>query len=298
MAHARRVKSVKAAHLSPARDHILALMREQLEAIRAHEPGARAGADPEELHRMRTAVRRLRAILGATREMFDPRWLGGLRGELDWLGTVLGGLRDLDVFRQRLREELGSLKRARRVAGRVLLDRLDAERARAREAMLAAFESPRYVKLLDLLDKAVEHPRVVTAELSLPAIAAGQFRKLRKAVKALPESPSDDDLHAVRIKVKRARYAAELAQITVGRPAERFVARAKKLQDILGEHQDAVVAEERLRGLVARDAGRPERALAGKLATRQRARRQAAQMDFFDQWPKLKRRGDKAWRSV
>jgi CHAD domain-containing protein len=298
MAHARRVKSVKAAHLSPARDHILALMREQLEAIRAHEPGTRAGADPEELHRMRTAVRRLRAILGATREMFDPRWLGGLRGELDWLGTVLGGLRDLDVFRQRLREELGSLKRARRVAGRVLLDRLDAERARAREAMLAAFESPRYVKLLDLLDKAVEHPRVVTAELSLPAIAAGQFRKLRKAVKALPESPSDDDLHAVRIKVKRARYAAELAQITVGRPAERFVARAKKLQDILGEHQDAVVAEERLRGLVARDAGRPERALAGKLATRQRARRQAAQMDFFDQWPKLKRRGDKAWRSV
>jgi CHAD domain-containing protein len=298
MAHARRVKSVKAAHLSPARDHILALMLEQLEAIRAHEPGTRAGADPEELHRMRTAVRRLRAILGATREMFDPRWLGGLRGELDWLGTVLGGLRDLDVFRQRLREELGSLKRARRVAGRVLLDRLDAERARAREAMLAAFESPRYVKLLDLLDKAVEHPRVVTANLSLPAIAAGQFRKLRKAVKALPESPSDDDLHAVRIKVKRARYAAELAQITVGRPAERFVARAKKLQDILGEHQDAVVAEERLRGLVARDAGRPERALAGKLATRQRARRQAAQMDFFDQWPKLKRRGDKAWRSV
>src|SRR5207245_6925107 len=102
MAHARRVKSVKAAHLSPARDHILALMREQLEAIRAHEPGTRAGADPEELHRMRTAVRRLRAILGATREMFDPQWLGGLRRELDWLGTVLGGLRDLDVFRQRL----------------------------------------------------------------------------------------------------------------------------------------------------------------------------------------------------
>src|SRR6266851_6188471 len=71
MAHARRVKSVKAAHLSPARDHILALMLEQLEAIRAHEPGTRAGADPEELHRMRTAVRRLRVIVTATREMFD-----------------------------------------------------------------------------------------------------------------------------------------------------------------------------------------------------------------------------------
>jgi CHAD domain-containing protein len=136
---------------------------------------------------------------------------------------------------------------------------------------------------------------VVTAKLSLPAIAAGQFRKLRKAVKALPETPSNDDLHAVRIKVKRARYAAELAQTLVGRPAKQFVTRAKKVQDILGEHQDAAVAEERLRALVGRDGGRPERLLARKLVTRQRARRHAAQTDFFEQWPKLKRRGDKAW---
>jgi len=298
MAHARRVKSVKAAHLSPARDHILALMREQLEAIRAHEPGTRAGADPEELHRMRTAVRRLRAILGATREMFDPRWLGGLRRELDWLGTVLGGLRDLDVFRQRLPRgarlpQAGPPRRGPRPprsSGRRARPREGGDARRLREpALRQAPGSPG--------QGCRASPRGDGQALS-PAIAAGQFRKLRKAVKALPESPSDDDLHAVRIKVKRARYAAELAQITVGRPAERFVARAKKLQDILGEHQDAVVAEERLRGLVARDAGRPERALAGKLATRQRARRQAAQMDFFDQWPKLKRRGDKAWRSV
>jgi CHAD domain-containing protein len=110
----------------------------------------------------------------------------------------------------------------------------------------------------------------------------------------LPKAPSNDDLHAVRIKVKRARYAAELAQTMVGRPAKRFVARARKVQDILGEHQDAAVAEERLRALVGRDGG-PERLLAGKLATRQRARRHAAQADFFEQWPKLKRRGDKAW---
>jgi len=294
MRQARPVKSSSGAPRSPARARILALMREQVEGIRAHEPGTRAGADPEELHKMRTGVRRLRAILGAAREMFDPEWLGGLRTELDWLGTLLGDLRDLDVFRQHLRSELSSLKSAGRVEGRVLLDRLDAQRARARAGLLAALDGPRYIKLLDRLDDAIEHPRVVTAKLSLPAIAAGQFKKLRRAVKALPETPSNDDLHAVRIKVKRARYAAELAQTMVGRPARRFVARAKKLQDILGEHQDAAVAEERLRAL-GRNGGRPERLLAGKLVTRQRARRHAAQMDFFDQWPKLKRRGDEAW---
>jgi len=295
MRQARPVRSSSVAASRPVRDHILALMREQAEAIRAHEPGTRAGIDPEQLHKMRTAVRRLRAILGAAREMFDPEWLGGLRTELDWLGNLLGDLRDLDVFRQHLRAELSSLKSAGRVEGRALLDRLHAQRTRARARLLAALDGARYIKLLDRLDNAIEHPRVVAAELSLPAVAAGQFRKLRKAVKALPKSPSDDDLHAVRIKVKRARYAAELAQTMVGRPARRFVTRAKKLQDILGEHQDAAVAETRLRALVGRVGGRQERLLAGKLVTRQRARRQAAQMDFFEQWPKLKRRGDKTW---
>jgi CHAD domain-containing protein len=295
MKQAHPLKSGSVAASSPARDRILALMLEQVDAIRAHEPGTRAGTDPEQLHKMRTAVRRLRAILGAAREMFDPEWLGGLRTALDWLGTLLGDLRDLDVFRQHLRAELSSLKSAGRVEGRALLDRLDAQRARARINLLAALDGPRYIRLLDRLDNAIEHPAVVTAKLSLPAIAAGQFKKLRKAVKALPDPPSNADLHAVRIKVKRARYAAELAQTMVGRPAKRFVARAKKVQDILGEHQDAVVAEERLRTLVGRDGGRPERLLAGKLVTRQRARRHAAQTDFFEQWPKLKRRGDKAW---
>src|SRR6266849_2518195 len=174
MRQARPLKSGSVAARRPAPDHILALMREQLEAIRAHEPGTRAGTDPEQLHRMRTAVRRLRAILGAAREMFDPQWVGGLRSELDWLGTMLGALRDLDVFRQHLRAELSSLKSAGRVEGRVLLDRLDAQRARARINLLAALDGPRYIRLLHRLDNAIEHPAVVTAKLSLPAIAAGQ----------------------------------------------------------------------------------------------------------------------------
>src|SRR5438128_744185 len=83
---------------------------------------------------------------------------------------------------------------------------------------------------------------------------------------------------------KRARYAAELVQPIVGEPAERFVARTRKLQDILGEYQDAVVAEERLRTLVAEDRRSPAALLANKLVKRQRLRRQAAQLDFFEQW--------------
>jgi CHAD domain-containing protein len=296
MPWARAVQKPQIAASSRSRDQILALVREQLKVIRAEEAGTRLGTDPEELHKMRAAVRRLRAILGAVRGMFDLDWLESLRGELDWLGTVLGGLRDLDVLREYLRKELAFLKPAAQVVGDDLFDLVDAQRARAQHKIVAALDGERYTKLLARLERAVQRPKVVSTDLSLPAVAASQFKKLRKAVKALPKKPNDDDLHAVRIRVKRARYAAELAQPIVGEPAERFVARTKKLQDILGEYQDAVVAEKRLRTLVAEDRRSPLALLANELVKRQRVRRQAAQLDFFEQWPKLERRGRKAWK--
>jgi CHAD domain-containing protein len=108
--------------------------------------------------------------------------------------------------------------------------------------------------------------------------------------------PTDAGLHVVRIKAKRARYAAELAASVADRLAERFIDRVKNLQDILGEHQDAVVAEARLRELFDRAPGRRAGFVAGLLVERQRGRRLAARAAFEKWWPKVQRRGRKAWR--
>jgi CHAD domain-containing protein len=274
---------------------VLALMRVQLEAIRAHDPGTRLGSDPEELHQMRVASRRLRAILRAARPMFEPGPVEALREELSWLGATLGTRRDLDVMHDHLRSELATLDPADQPAGRGLLKGLERERARARHALLAGLESPRYLLLLDRIEETIAEPPVVDPDYPLSDVAAGAFRKLRRAVKALPETPADDDLHRVRIKAKRARYAAELTAPLVGRSAERFVDRVKKLQDVLGEHQDAVVAEAHLRALAGKAAGRRAGFVAGLLAERQRARRLAARAAFAATWPKVQRRGRKAW---
>jgi CHAD domain-containing protein len=115
-------------------------------------------------------------------------------------------------------------------------------------------------------------------------------------VEALPAAPAAEDLHTVRIKVKRARYAAELATREVGRPAARLVERLKTLQDILGTHQDAAVAEARLRELAGEASDSRAGLVAGLLIERQRARRLAARSAFEEWWPKVERRGRKAWR--
>ena len=277
-------------------DRVLATMRGHLRAVYAHDPGTRLGSDAEELHRMRVAARRVRALLRAARSMFAPRPIKALREELAWLGSILGGVRDLDVLRGHLSEELRVLDPQDRGSGRTLLRRLDRARVKPREALLSALDSPRYFALLDSVDETISHPPVVDADVSLTDVAAGEWKKLRKTVKQLPADPADTDLHAVRIKAKRARYAAELAAPEVGHAAERFVDRAKKLQDILGEHQDAAVAEARLREL-ARDAPGPRTGfVAGLLVERQHARRQAARAAFDECWPEVQRRGRKAWQ--
>jgi CHAD domain-containing protein len=70
------------------------------------------------------------------------------------------------------------------------------------------------------------------------------WRHLVKAVDALAEVPEDDDLHEVRIKAKRARYAVEAVAPLVGGPAPDLAAALADVQSVLGDHQDTVVAEE------------------------------------------------------
>jgi CHAD domain-containing protein len=277
-------------------ERVLATMRAHLEGVRAHDPGTRLGTDPEELHRMRVAARRLRAVLRAARSMFSLKPMKALREELKWLGTTLGGGRDLDVMRDHLREELGRLDPQDRGAGRSLLRRLEKARGRARDEILAALDSARYLMLLDRIEDTISRPPVVDGDVSLADVADREWRKLRKTVKALPATPTDADLHAVRIKAKRARYAGELAVPEAGHPAERFVDRMKELQDVLGEHQDAVVAEARLRELAKAAPGSRTGFVAGLLVERQHARRQAARAAFREGWPEIERRGRKAWR--
>jgi CHAD domain-containing protein len=269
-------------------EQVLALMRVQCEALAAHERGARRGRDPEELHQMRTAVRRLRATLRAVPAVVGPN-ATPLRRELRWLGTVLGAVRDVDVLRDYLRAKRATLDHAEAAAARRALARLQTARARARAAALAALASPRYARLRRRLDAAVG--RRGRVDVSLTWVARRTFKKLRKAVHALPAQPSDAQLHAVRIRVKRARYAAELTRATVGRSARRFIRSAARLQDILGEHQDAAVAEAQLRALLTKTGPGRDRLLA-----RQRRRRRVAWAAFRKGWPKLERRGRKAWQ--
>ena len=263
-------------------------------AVLDHDPGTRRGDDPEDLHQLRVATRRMRAFLRAARPLLDETWSESLREELGWLGGHLGPARDLDVMLGRLRAEIEGLGEDGAAAS-PLLDALEEERAAAYRDVVATLEGERYLALVDRLEDAAEPP-LSGDEQPLAEIFAGEVKKMRKAFERLGDDPEDDALHAARIKVKRARYGAELAAHELGGAGEEFVSTAKKMQDALGDHQDAVVAQGRIRDWAA-TAFTPEAGFAsGRLVQLERERMSAARAAWPDLWQKLDRAARRAVR--
>jgi CHAD domain-containing protein len=230
---------------------------------------------------MRVAVRRLRALFRAGNELVASD-TEELDERLKQLGQVLGEVRDLDVLLARLEAEAAELggEDARRAGP--LLAVLRTERSCSRSRLLAALRSDEYLALLDDTARTLDELEPSGSTVTLGELVDEASATVRKAVRKLPDEPTNDELHAVRKKGKRARYAAELA----GR--KKLVKRAKKLQDVLGDHQDAVVAAGRLRALAA--GSNPELALvAGRLVEREEARRLEARAAWPKAWQKFRK---------
>ena len=265
------------------------VLEQQRQAIVAHDPGSRLGVDPENLHQHRVASRRTRAFFHATRAFVDPEWRRLLTVPLRELGEVTGPVRDLDVLLEHVREELGSIPERDRPGVRSLVEKLEHERVARRQALLAALDGDRYRLVLARLRLP---PRLAPGveRVRLERVARMEFRRLARTVERLGKRPSDPAMHKLRIQLKRARYAAELAS-PHGFAERRFVDDAKALQDLLGEFQDAFVAEEHLRSSTVVDEQTATAFVAGRLAERQVTRRLQVRAALPKVWKRLRRSG-------
>jgi CHAD domain-containing protein len=280
---------------APAGSHLSAYLTRQRRELLAHDPGVRLASDPEDVHRMRVGARRARSALAVARPILDKHVTEQVRAELKWLGNALGPVRDLDVLLEHMRAEVDALPAEDRFAAERLVQVLATERDVAHAQLVEALESERYLAVLDSLASLTLEPPLNGRKKGVSSLATREFRKLRDVVAALPREPSDAELHRVRVRAKRARYAAELAEGAVGKKASRFVARAKRLQDVIGEHQDAVVARERIQQALGSSRGARVAFAAGRLVEREDERRRQARAGWLQAWRKLERSGRSAW---
>jgi CHAD domain-containing protein len=248
---------------SPAGQVVLAYLREQAEKLKTLDPMVRRD-EPDAVHQMRVTARRLRAALRAYRRLM--RDTGHLAAELRWLGRVLGEARDAEVLAAHLRARLETVS-VEQLMGPVrarLQVHFAPVTAQARDSVLAALDSKRYLSLLDELDQVIAEPELRPraarpAGEVLPREVRRAYRKtarrMDRAWRAGPEK--ETGLHEARKAAKRARYAGEAAALALGRPAAKFTRQMKKIQSVLGDHQDTVIARraERDLGLAAHRAG-------------------------------------------
>lgn len=222
-------------------------LRRFTDRLVASEPVIVAGDDPEGVHQARVACRRIRSALRTFRPVLDADWADALRGELRDLATELGDIRDAEVLLGRLRRRAEDAGIAAGEAD-ALLQPLVERRSDGRDLLLTRLRSPGHAALRRRLEAAVETPalRPETAgedplTLLVPFVIRDRKRLRRRARRLGSHSP-DADLHAFRILVKRTRYSVMVVAPLVGAPAEATAAVLGELQDVLGEHQDAVVA--------------------------------------------------------
>ena len=255
-------------------------------------PGRPAGRRPRGRAQGARRDPTLRSDLRTFAPLVDRAWSDGLRGELGWLAALLGRVRDADVMLARLHGRVERLPGPTAKAAAPILATLAAERAQALAELLEALRGDRYVRLLDGLVAAAGSPELTEqasepAKDVLPDLVRRPWRSLEEAVAALGKRPSDEELHDVRIKAKRCRYAAEAAASVLGKQAAGFADAAADLQDALGELNDAVVAEAWLRDWAAGRRASAAVFAAGELAGRERAAAKASRASWRKAWKAL-----------
>src|SRR5882757_3671814 len=231
---------------APSIDPVRRAIAEQVDELLVWDRAVRADAW-DSVHQMRVVTRKIRSLLQESEGSFgisDDAWV---LDELRLLAGVLGVARDAEVLAEKYQTSLDGLP-AELVRGPVRERLVDGARNRYQAGWrrsLTAMRSERYLRLLDALEELVAadlEPAAPGEELA-PVTIGSAYKRIRKAAKradAAQDEDRDEALHRIRKGAKRLRYTA--AATGAGKVAER----AKVIQTLLGDHQDAVVSRTHL----------------------------------------------------
>lgn len=289
-----------------ARDVVWAHLRDLVAQLLRWDVLVRRDVE-DSVHQMRVTVRRLRSALATFRPMFDREQIEPLRAELKWLGLLLGDARDAEVLRDRIRDlaegedprllDQGTIASAHHELTRRYRDHHD--------RLVRELRSSRYATLVDDMEHLVTDPPWTPGD---DDHKAGVLRKrvrhdwtrvvaaVARAEEVLDVEDRQRSLHEARKAAKRARYAAEPLVPIYGADAERFVKAVGKVQESLGDLNDALVAMQELQQLATSETPGDHNTLTlGLLHTREQEAADESEARFKKAWRGAKRRKMLRW---
>jgi len=282
---------------------------EQFQALLLHEPRAWEGLDPEGVHQMRVATRRIRAALRAFKRVLPAEQTSILRTELKWVAGVLGDVRDLDVCTENFQHDEAEFSAADGDGLTPYQIHIGEQSQIARQQLVFCLSGPRYRQLKDSFSEFLRHgARETTYRMKRPTngkfesvgktarrLIVKQYKKLLSDGRSIQSNSAAESLHTLRINCKRMRYLFEFFQSTYGKSLSPFIRRLTKLQNVLGEFQDACVAMKRLReysdDIPMELNNRGELIALGELIQQQHRLATERRKDFYEVWKRFDREG-------
>jgi len=228
------------------------ILHAELEKFLALEPQVITSEDPETVHQVRVAARRMRAAM-KTLAAFMPKAVSGLEPELRWLFRHLGDVRDLDVELAALEEWVKAHEGQTGMAE--IFGRLQKERSKKKAVLIEQMQSSRHEELVEKLKSGIRKgpPTAGLGASPLLAVAPDLIVRHGKIVRDLSDkiggSAPPEAYHRLRRAAKKFRYTLDFFAELYGQDADRLIERLKELQDILGARQDALILGARLRDL-------------------------------------------------
>lgn len=291
----------------PARDAIAAHLARHTRALRRADVMVRRDQH-DAVHQMRVAARRLRSGLKVFAPLVDREWADGLRAELAWVAGTLGDYRDAEVLLERLECHLNELEGLDCEPARELVrTQLRQTMARSRGEALEMLDSKRYLDLHARLVDAAASP-ITTDDADhpgkdvLPPLASKAWRKLAKDCDRLlhderrGEGAPDAEWHETRIVAKKARYAVEVLAPVFGTQASTLAKKLSEVTEVLGEHQDAAIAKERVEELGTLPVASPQAAFVmGVLRGVEQESADAQRGVFATVWPDVSKPRWRRW---
>ena len=299
---ALRKRSIKKS--DPILDLVYRYMTEQFREMLGQEPRAWEGLDPEGVHQMRVATRRIRAALRALGKVLPRKSTRKLGKEFKWIAAVLGDVRDLDVYRENLNGYAAEIPDEEKSLLVDYRQHLAENWQRARQQLVRSLSSERYKQLTEYFAEVLRKgpPKSTKSRVGMICIAdvaqeiiGKSYRRVISDGRRIRADSRDEELHALRIDCKRLRYLFEFFYPFYGRDLNRPIKRLKRLQDLLGEFQDACLATQKLRSYAEQIPMRPENRgvliALGQLIHSQRAEAAIRRERFPRIWKRFDRRG-------
>ena len=243
------------------------VLRRIFEKMLAREEGVRTSdEDPEDVHQMRVATRKLRAALQIVEPVFEPQLIRQYRRDLRRVAQDLGAVRDYDVFLMDVQGVQQTLPEEEQVQLQTFVSAITEERLKRRTGLLEDLQTKRYNRFKQLFATFLTEPGagvLTSSETGVPPRIrdmAGSMIWRRyeqwRAFEVLLDNGREETLHDARIAGKRLRYTIEFFADALGPRVNQVLEPLIALQDNLGNIQDGAVFQEHIRDLgLAKDAG-------------------------------------------